>query len=98
MSQLFLIWRTISRDRIFFYLLILVILSLTIAIINRTAGLEQSSLALTLVLLFFSVNGLFAFLTLRREPLLAYMFLTATFILDCTLFFYYRYLQLFQIG
>jgi hypothetical protein len=44
------------------------------------------------------VNILFAFLALKREPLLAYMFLTATIILCGTLFFFFHYLIVVQAG
>lgn len=98
MIHIILLWRTILRDRVFLYLLVAAVLSFLTSIWHRTAGLEQSSLSFTLVILFLVVNGLFALITLRREPLLAYMFLTTTLILNGTLFFYYRYLQLIQVG
>lgn len=98
MAPVVQLFRSIIRDRIFLYLLILTIVTFAIALWNRVAGIEQSPLPFTLVILFFSVNTLFALITLRRDTLLAYMFLTATLLLNGTLFFYYRYLQLIQAG
>ena len=98
MIQLTLLVRTIIRDKVFVYLFVTVLATFLIATFHRTSGLEQSSLPFTLNILFFVVNTLFALITLRRDTLLSYMFLTATIVLNGTLFFFYRYLELIQKG
>lgn len=91
-------WRSILRDRIFISLLTMVLLTIVAALTKRRPSLETSPMPFQLALLFFFVNVTFAFLTIRREPLLAYMFLTATVLGNGTLYFFYRYLIAVQGG
>lgn len=93
-----LLWRSFTKDKIFQVLFVLSLLSFVMALIVRRPSLEHSSIGFSLGLFFFFINMLFAFLTLRREPLLSYMFLTATVLLNGTLFFFFRYLHLIQVG
>ncbi len=92
------IWvRSLTKDRIFILLASLTVITFLMAITQRRSSLEHTPTAFGLGILFIVINVLFALLSLKREPLLAYMFLTATIILNGTLFFYWRYLLLIQI-
>ena len=90
--------RSFTHDKIFQVLFILSVLTFILAMAFRRPALEHTSIVFSLGLFFFLINMLFAFLTLRREPLLSYMFLTATILLNGTLFFFFRYLIMIQVG
>lgn len=93
------IWvRSLTKDRIFVLLATITVLTLVLALLQRRPSLEHSPTTFGLALLFIIINLIFALLSLKREPLLSYMFLTATIILNGTLFFFWRYLLLIQGG
>ncbi len=91
-----LYWRSFSRDRIFLSLAILSVATLVLAMARHNPTLERSTIPLQLALTFWVVNVLFAVVTLRREPLLSYMFLTMAILLNSTLFFFFNYLLSLQ--
>ncbi len=91
-----LYWRSITKDRIFLVLLVVSLLSFVATLFERNPIVEQTPLPLELGMSFFVVNLLFSLISLRREPLLSYMFLTASIILNGTLFFYFKYLLVFK--
>src|SRR5688500_5028699 len=91
-----LYWRSLQKDRIFTVLLTFMVCSFVLAYIEREPDIERTPIPFELGLLFFVINLIFAFLTIRREPLLAYLFLTAGILLNGTLFFFFKYLLLIQ--
>ncbi len=91
-------WRSILRDRIFVLLVTLTLLTFIMALLQREPSIEIDAVPFQLAVLFFIVNVAFSFLTIRREPLLAYMFLTATILSNSTLFAFFRYLLSIQMG
>lgn len=91
-----LYWRNISKDRIFLSLLIVAVISLIFSLVQRQPDLERSVIPFQLTFTFFLTNLLFAFLTIRREPLLSYMFLTATILVNGTFYAFVKYLLLIQ--
>lgn len=91
-------WRTYTKDRIFVVLFFAAVASFAAALSIRQPLIERSAIPFQLTALFFGVNFLFALISLRREPLLSYMFLTASILLSGTLYFFYRYLTLIQGG
>lgn len=93
-----LLLRSYTRDRLFLVLLGLSFFSGLIALVSRHAEYERSALPFELGIIFFLVNTSFAIVSLRREPLLAYMLLTASILINGTLLFYFRYLNLIQAG
>lgn len=91
------IWvRSLTNDRIFVVLGSLSIVTFIIAIFQRRASLEHTPISFGLGVLFIVINVLFALISIKREPLLSYMFLTATIIINGTLFFFWRYLLIIQ--
>lgn len=91
------IWvRSFTRDKIFMLLISVTALTFIAAIAQRRPSLEHSATPFGLGLVFIIINILFALLALKREPLLAYMFLTAAILLNGTLFFFWHYLSLIQ--
>lgn len=87
------IWvRSLTKDKIFLLLLTLTAVTFVMALAERRPSFEHSATTFGLGIFFAVINVLFAILALKREPLLVYMFLTATIILNGTLFFYYNYL------
>jgi hypothetical protein len=91
-----LYWRSIIKDRLFLFLFGLSVLTFVITLVERRPSIERSAIPFNLTLIFFVINMLFAVITLRRESLLSYMFLTAIILLNGTLFFFFRYLLLMQ--
>jgi hypothetical protein len=92
------LWRTYKKDKIFLWLMTVSIITFISMLLQRHSSIERTPMPFNLGLLFFAVNMLFANLTLRREPLLAYMFLTAVILLNCISFFFFRYLMSVQTG
>jgi hypothetical protein len=90
--------RHFTKDKIFVVLFISALFAFASAMLNRHSSIERTPIPFNLGLTFSLVNMLFAVLTLRREPLLAYMFLTAAILLNGTLYFYFRYLFSIQAG
>ncbi|HEY1074640.1 MAG TPA: hypothetical protein VGE59_02975 [Patescibacteria group bacterium] len=90
------LWRWVFKDRIFVALLLLSTVTFLMAIAERHPSFERTSEPFHLGLLFFILNTVFAVLALRREPLLSYMFLTASVLMNGTLFFFFRYLIIIQ--
>lgn len=88
------LWRSLTRDKIFLALVAIAGLTFVAALTKRDPATERTAVPFDLALTFLVVNLLFAALTLRREPLLAYLFLAMTVILNLTLFFFFRYLEL----
>lgn len=93
-----LYWRSFVKDRIFVFLFTLTMLSLCIALLERQPSFERTPIPFNLGLSFALVNIAFAIISLRREPLLSYMFLTLTILLNGTLYFFFRYLITIQMG
>lgn len=91
-----LAWRMYTKDRIFVFLLMLCALSLILALLERRPSLERTPIPFDMGIFFTLVNIAFAFLTLKREPLLSYMFLTTTILINGSLYFFFRYLLLIQ--
>lgn len=89
-------FRPFIKDRIFVALFLLSMITFLMALTERHPSFERTAEPFQLGLLFFVLNVVFAFLSLRREPLLAYMFLTATVLMNGTLFSYFRYLVMIQ--
>ncbi len=87
-----LVLRGYLKDRIFVLLFSITVVTYLTAVLNRQPSIEASNVPFDLTSLFSGVNVLFAVLSLRREPLLAYMFLTATILIAGTLIFFFRYL------
>ncbi len=96
MLHYLILWRTFFKDRIFVLLFSLTVVTLVSALMQRQPSLERTPVPLSLDLFFSVVNIIFALLSLRREPLLAYMFLTATILLNGSLFFFFYYLASIQ--
>lgn len=93
------IWfRSFSKDKIFLFLAAAAVITAAVALSERRPSLEHDPTPFGLGSLFAFINFLFAFLALKREPLLAYMFLTATIVLNGSLFFFFRYLTLIQVS
>jgi hypothetical protein len=84
--------RIYFKDRVFLFLGALSLVLFFVSLLIREASIERTPLPFNLVLLFFIVNTCFAIIALPREPLLAYMFLTASILMNGTLYFFFRYL------
>ncbi len=89
-------WRAFTRDRIFLVLFVAAIMSFIIALVKHDPKFEHSTVALQLGITFFIINLLFSAVCLRREPLLSYMFLTATLLANGTMYFFFNYLASLQ--
>lgn len=91
-------WRIVSRDKIFVFLFGLNTIAILLAVLTRRPSIETTSLPFQLGLSFFCIDVVFALVSIRREPLLAYMFLTVTLLLSGTLYFFFRYLISIQLS
>jgi hypothetical protein len=91
-----MLWRSFTKDRIFLTLAAITIVTFVLVLLLRRPSLETSAVPFDLALLFFVINCFFAVLSVRREPLLAYMLLTSTILSNATLLFFFRYLLMIQ--
>ncbi len=93
-----MLWRSLTKDRIFLSLAGASLITFIVMMLTRRPSLETTAVPFDLVLLFFVINVFFAILSLRREPLLSYMLLTATILNHASLLFFFRYLFTIQTG
>lgn len=91
-------WRMIAHDRLYLFLTGIGLLAFIAAITSRHPNLERSTAPFDFVLTFLIANLAFSLLTIRREPLLSYVFQTANIILAATLYLFFRSLLASQGG
>lgn len=93
-----MLWRSLTKDRIFLSLATVSIILFIAMLLTRRSSLETTAVPFDLALLFFVINVFFAILSLRREPLLSYMLITTTILSNASLVFFFRYLLTIQTG